>query len=85
MLAPNPFRNEDYIKKVKCPLLLIHGEKDDLIPWDHSQVTSLNSLSDFAQTLFDISESEVKMIQICHKADHNRVSQVLYNADSSVG
>jgi fermentation-respiration switch protein FrsA (DUF1100 family) len=30
------FRNIDIINKVTCPLLLIHGQKDNLIPFSHS-------------------------------------------------
>jgi fermentation-respiration switch protein FrsA (DUF1100 family) len=30
------FKNIDIIDKVTCPLLLIHGQKDDLIPFSHS-------------------------------------------------
>jgi fermentation-respiration switch protein FrsA (DUF1100 family) len=30
------FKNIDIINKVTCPLLLIHGQKDNLIPFSHS-------------------------------------------------
>ncbi len=30
------FKNIDIIEKVTCPLLLIHGQKDNLIPFTHS-------------------------------------------------
>lgn len=31
------FNNAKNIKKVTCPLLLLHGQRDDLIPLTHSQ------------------------------------------------
>lgn len=27
------FRNIDYIKEVKCPTFIVHGQKDKLIPF----------------------------------------------------
>lgn len=47
VLAPNPFDNESCIKYVKCPTLFIHGEDDDLIPWEHSQVSGSKNRPDF--------------------------------------
>jgi len=36
-LAPNYWDNIDAIKKVQCPILLIHGKDDSMIPSDHSR------------------------------------------------
>jgi fermentation-respiration switch protein FrsA (DUF1100 family) len=35
-IVADRFRNIDLIPEVTCPLLLIHGQKDDLIPFTHS-------------------------------------------------
>ena len=31
------FRNIDHIKKSRCPVLIIHGKQDSLIPYSHSE------------------------------------------------
>ena len=31
------FRNIDHISKVTCPVFLLHGQKDNMIPFEHSQ------------------------------------------------
>lgn len=36
-LMANHFDTENLIEKIKCPLLLIHGEEDKLIPPVHSE------------------------------------------------
>lgn len=36
-LVKDQFRNIDWIGEVRCPVLLIHGKKDGLIPFEHSQ------------------------------------------------
>jgi fermentation-respiration switch protein FrsA (DUF1100 family) len=36
-IVKDQYRNIDYIKKVTCPVLLIHGKKDSLIPFSHSE------------------------------------------------
>jgi len=36
-LVPDMFENMKKIHKVKCPTLLVHGKKDQLIPISHSQ------------------------------------------------
>jgi fermentation-respiration switch protein FrsA (DUF1100 family) len=35
-IVADRFRNIDIISKATCPLLLIHGQKDNLIPFEHS-------------------------------------------------
>lgn len=35
-IVADRFKNIEEITKVTCPLLLIHGQKDDLIPYNHS-------------------------------------------------
>ncbi|OMJ90297.1 hypothetical protein SteCoe_7316 [Stentor coeruleus] len=36
-IVKDQYRNIDYIKKVTCPVLMIHGKKDALIPFSHSE------------------------------------------------
>lgn len=36
-LVKERFRNIDYISKVTCPVFLLHGQKDTMIPYEHSQ------------------------------------------------
>ncbi|OMJ79751.1 hypothetical protein SteCoe_20184 [Stentor coeruleus] len=36
-IVKDQYRNIDYIKKVICPVLMIHGKKDALIPFSHSE------------------------------------------------
>lgn len=36
-LVKDQFKNIEYLKKVNCPVLLIHGKKDGLIPFTHSE------------------------------------------------
>jgi pimeloyl-ACP methyl ester carboxylesterase len=31
------FRNIDLIKEIQCPVFIVHGQKDKLIPYHHSQ------------------------------------------------
>eukprot|EP01127_Copromyxa_protea_P019859 TRINITY_DN652_c0_g2_i3.p1 TRINITY_DN652_c0_g2~~TRINITY_DN652_c0_g2_i3.p1 ORF type:complete len:237 (-),score=34.44 TRINITY_DN652_c0_g2_i3:76-786(-) len=59
VLSPNPFDNESCIKKISCPLLLIHGKEDTLITSEHSQ------------TLFDACKSKIKTLHLCEGSDHN--------------
>lgn len=44
-LVADRFRNVDYLKNAKSLTLLIHGEKDRLIPYQHS-IELMKSLSD---------------------------------------
>jgi len=37
MFMNNHYNNQSNIKKVSCPVLLIHGKKDLIIPCDHSK------------------------------------------------
>lgn len=36
MAIAERFRNIDVIKQVRCPIHIIHGQKDKLIPYSHS-------------------------------------------------
>lgn len=36
-LVKERFRNIDHIAKVQCPVFLLHGQKDAMIPYEHSQ------------------------------------------------
>lgn len=36
-LISDRFRNIDFIEKVKCPTFIVHGQKDTLISFRHSQ------------------------------------------------
>jgi fermentation-respiration switch protein FrsA (DUF1100 family) len=35
-MVSDHFNNEECMKTIKCPVLIIHGEKDTLIPSSHS-------------------------------------------------
>ena len=39
----DPFRNESKIDLINCPLLIIHGTKDEIIPYEHSQALQKKS------------------------------------------
>ena len=36
MAVAERFRNIDLIKEIRCPTIIIHGQKDKLIPFSHS-------------------------------------------------
>ena len=59
-ILPDVFRNEDFISRVKCPVLLIHGIKDTVVPWTASQV------------LFDKCKS-TKSIHLSALMEHNQL------------
>lgn len=40
LLVKNRFNNLENIKKTKCPTLIIHGQKDNLVPFRHGQLLS---------------------------------------------
>ncbi len=42
MFLSNRFNNIETIKNVSCPTLIIHGQKDKLIPYSHSFELSKN-------------------------------------------
>lgn len=37
LLVKNRFCNLENIKKIKCPVLLIHGDMDELVPYEHAK------------------------------------------------
>ena len=39
------FNNLETIANVKCPTFLVHGQKDNLIPYNHSEELHRNNLS----------------------------------------
>lgn len=57
---PNVFRNEEFIRMVKAPVLFIHGKKDTLVPWKASR------------TLFEKCNS-LKMIHLGERMGHNTI------------
>ena len=38
LMVAEHFNNRDNMKIIRCPVLLIHGEADTLIPSQHSQI-----------------------------------------------
>jgi pimeloyl-ACP methyl ester carboxylesterase len=57
----DPFANEQKIASVKIPLLVIHGERDTLIPIEHGQ------------RLYDASPSTKKVMMRVPRAGHNDI------------
>jgi len=53
------FMNLQVMKGVECPLLVLHGEVDDLIPASHSKI------------IFDSSSADVKQLVIFPGVGHN--------------
>lgn len=54
------FRNIDAIKQAQCPVMLIHGKEDNLIPWSHSE------------ELYDSCNPDVPaVLHMPSKMDHN--------------
>ena len=45
LLIKERFANIDKISEVSCPVLLIHGKKDKLVPHSHSQSLAKNATS----------------------------------------
>lgn len=67
MLIGNIFSNEDHIKKVKVPTLVIHGLRDSLVPCSQGQ------------RLHELSPAEKKLLVTPEEMSHN--SDLLSNAD----
>jgi alpha-beta hydrolase superfamily lysophospholipase len=61
---PDPIGNLDKIGEITLPLLVIHGERDDLIPVTHGQ------------SLYDASPAEQKKILRIFGAGHNNLLSV---------
>ena len=40
----DPFRNKSKINMIKCPLLIIHGTNDEVIPYEHGQALQKKSM-----------------------------------------
>mmetsp|Transcript_10912 Transcript_10912/g.17862 ORF Transcript_10912/g.17862 Transcript_10912/m.17862 type:complete len:322 (+) Transcript_10912:177-1142(+) len=58
-LISDRFHNTKEISKVWCPVLILHGRQDTLIPWTH------------AQKLHDVCPSEIKQLHVSETMDHN--------------
>lgn len=54
------FNSKEFIKQIKCPVLICHGSKDDIVPVKHSKI------------LFE-SANEPKKLIILEGADHNNI------------
>jgi len=59
VLAPNALDNAANLKRIRSPVLFIHGEKDDLIP------------SWMSENLYSMAVSKQKTLKLCPLADHN--------------
>jgi len=59
IFSPNPLDNASNLKRIKAPLLLIHGERDDVIPCKQSK------------ELFEVAVSPYKKCHYPGLADHN--------------
>ena len=58
--VPDIFKSIDYVDKIRCPILYIHGSDDSLIPYQHSQ------------ELFNAAKSR-KRFTIIPNMTHNRL------------
>jgi len=58
-LIKDRWQNIKEVKKIDCPVLLIHGQRDKLIPYTHSE------------QLYDTCKSQHKQLVIVAEADHN--------------
>lgn len=63
-LPGDMFPNIDRIKRVKCPLLIIHGTRDEIVPITH------------AQDLYRAAGSAVKFELYVEGAGHNNIESV---------
>ena len=45
MAIAERFRNIDLIKEIRCPVFIVHGQRDRLIPYSHSQELHDNCLN----------------------------------------
>lgn len=59
LLPCDRFPNTRFIRKIETPLLIIHGEDDDIIPFSHGQ------------KLFDLSPSRDKTLLPVVDTGHN--------------
>ena len=57
------FNSIKYIKRVKCPILLIHGEKDNLISYKHSEA--------LRNEVLKYDESHIVAFQLIKNMTHN--------------
>jgi pimeloyl-ACP methyl ester carboxylesterase len=59
LVSSEVFSNVELLPEVTCPTLIIHGKKDELIPWEHSK------------KLFEISKSLKKKLVLPKTMGHN--------------
>jgi fermentation-respiration switch protein FrsA (DUF1100 family) len=58
------FPNINRMENIDCPLLVIHGTRDEIIPAQHGQ------------ELFDICKNKNKQIFLVKSAGHNNIEQI---------
>ena len=58
LILTDQFRNIDHISSVRAPLLLIHGKRDEIIPYSHSQ------------RIYEAASSQ-KHLELIPQADHS--------------
>ena len=63
-LPGDMFPNIDRIGKIKCPLLVMHGTRDEIVPMQHSD------------DLFECSNSKVKTHYYVEGAGHNNIESI---------
>jgi fermentation-respiration switch protein FrsA (DUF1100 family) len=63
-LPGDMFPNVDRIDKIKCPLLVMHGTRDEIVPMQHSV------------DLFETSGSKVKTQYFVEGAGHNNIESI---------
>ena len=63
-LPGDMFPNIDRMSKIKCPLLIIHGTKDEIVPMQHSI------------QLFNACQSSLKQAFYVEGAGHNNIESV---------
>lgn len=59
LLVGNVFDNSGYLARMKAPTLIIHGQKDTLVPCDHGRA------------LYSLCSSEKKLLVTPEEMDHN--------------
>jgi uncharacterized protein len=63
LLLRDRYENDRKIGKVACPVLIIHGERDSVIPFHHGR------------KLFDLASNPKEWLAVPH-ADHNNLAEI---------